>query len=427
MVEKKKNTKKKVSKKVEKTSAKVSNKAGKTSAKASKKAGKNPAKKSTALSKKQNEASHLTSDKSKSFNEVSFDVLENAVEKSNSLFGYKSKDFKGRTIIASDEMLPKKKILGIFPRRKRDKANLGKLAVMTLILILFFGVLSMCVVYLSNNDIFNKPTHNSELKLAIGEIANYDSEIIKLNKFLENPINESTINNIDFDEEDLEDLKNDLNDLSDKISEVGQTIDPQSDDYVYVGYAKQTIESRIMMIDAGIKILKEAKDSVNVISKTEQFWDNVIKADAYLKESDNLIQSNDSSNYELAKSNSETAANLLNEAKVQIAELTNITKAFDFSIYNRYIDARLESAIYSSAACQALMDENLTDIGTLNTAYIEKSNKASDIALAMSTSPVQVLRTNYDIKIRPLVDEFKAARKNAAENDYAIRSFINSF
>ena len=56
----------------------------------------------------QHGASHLTSDKSESFQEVSFDVLENAVERRNSLFGYRSRDFRNRTIISSDEMLPQK-------------------------------------------------------------------------------------------------------------------------------------------------------------------------------------------------------------------------------------------------------------------------------------------------------------------------------
>ena len=57
----------------------------------------------------QHGASHLTSDKSDSFKQVSFNVLENAYEKKVKEAELKNKNFKGRAIISSDEMLPSKK------------------------------------------------------------------------------------------------------------------------------------------------------------------------------------------------------------------------------------------------------------------------------------------------------------------------------
>lgn len=147
-------------------------------------------------------------------------------------------------------------------------------------------------------------------------------------------------------------------------------------------------------------------------------------ADAALKESDNLVQSNSTDNFAMAKQNSEAAVHYLNDASSQIKELLSLTKAIDFSVYSKYIAARLESAIVSVSACQALLDQNLEQISALNLDYIQKSNNASDIALSMPTTPVQVLRTDYDLRTRPLVEEFKAARKNAADNDFALRNFL---
>lgn len=151
-----------------------------------------------------------------------------------------------------------------------------------------------------------------------------------------------------------------------------------------------------------------------------------MKADAALKETDNLVQSNSPDNYLLAKQDSERAVNFLNEASSQINAMLSLTKAIDFSVYAKYISARLESAIVSVSACQALLDQNIDQISSMNLAYIQKSNVASDIALSMSTTPVQVLRADYDIRTRPLIEEFKAARKNAADNDFALRNFLVS-
>lgn len=209
----------------------------------------------------QHGASHLTSDKSEGFKEVSFDVLENAVERRNSLFGYRSRDFKNRAIISSDEMLPGK---------SGNVKSIGKLAVIVLSVILVLGIIASVMLYLNNNGYFVKIKHSTPLKEAIAEIADYDYEIMRLNAFLQTSINESKIKQANFDKEDYDEIEKNLNELSDKISDIAKDIDPQSEDYVYVGYAKQTIEARQMMIDVGFKIYDNAVESVDVISKTEQ-------------------------------------------------------------------------------------------------------------------------------------------------------------
>ncbi len=145
-----------------------------------------------------------------------------------------------------------------------------------------------------------------------------------------------------------------------------------------------------------------------------------------MKESDNLVQSNSLDNFAIAKQNSENAVQLLSDASKQIKDLQSKATDFDFKVYSNYITARYDSAVVSVQACQALLDQNLDQISSLNVQYIEKSNKASDIAMNMSTTPVQVLRTDYDLKTRPLIEEFKAARKNAADNDFALRNFLIS-
>lgn len=207
-------------------------------------------------------ASHLTSDKSASFQEVSFDVLENAVARRNSLFGYKSRDFKNRAIISSDEMIPTK---------GGNARSIGKLAIIVLcIIIMALSLVAGLMVFLNNSGIFTKIKHSTPLKEAIAEIGDYDYEIMRLNALLQTSINDSKIKQANIDKQDYEAIKNDLDDLSSKITDISKDINPQSEDYVYVGYAKQTIEARQMMIDSGLKIYDNACDSVSVIQKTEQ-------------------------------------------------------------------------------------------------------------------------------------------------------------
>lgn len=375
--------------------------------------------------KSNNEAKHVTSDNSQSYNEVSFDVLESAVEKHNASKGYSNKDFNNRAIISSDEMLPQKKKFNLFKKRDKDlNSKIGKLAIIVVMIILLFGVLAGVINNLLEQGFFNAPKENTPLKVAISEIATYDKTIIKLNAFLQTSITEDQIKAANIDKQDFEDAKEGLNSIAQRIDEISVDLDVSSEDYMYVGYAKQTIESRCMMIDSGLRIYDNACKSVEIIDETQDFWNNIVEADSLLKESDNLIQSNETENYSLAKQNSEEAKNLLTSSKDQVKDLNSKTSAFDFNTYTKYIDLRIESADLSSQACQSLIDQNIDQVTSLNKAYIEKSNAASEVALNLSTTPVQVIRTDYDLKTRPLVDEFKAARKNAADCDFALRTFL---
>ena len=207
----------------------------------------------------QDGASHLTSDKSEGFKEVSFDVLENAVERRNSLFGYKSRDFRNRAIISSDEMIDGK---------VRDK-SIGKLSVTILTIILCLSIIAGALVFLNNSGLFTKVTHSTPLKEAIVEIEDYDYPIMKLNAFLQTTVNSTKISQSNINKEEYVDVKKGLNELSEKIEGIKTELDPQSEDYLMAGYAQQAIEARLMMIDTGLKIYDKLEYSVSIINNTE--------------------------------------------------------------------------------------------------------------------------------------------------------------
>lgn len=368
-------------------------------------------------------ASHITSDNSKSYSEVSFNVLEKAVESRNKKFGYKSKDFKNRSIISSDEMLYDKKKK--HKARKKNASNIGKLAITTIVLIVVFICISYLMFYFSNNGYLIKVKHSNPLKSSIVQISDFDKDIAILNNVLSGPINSSRLSQSKITKEDLEKTKKGLNELSYQIGNIGQELNTDTEDYQYVGVAKQAIESRIMMIDSGLKVLESAKNSLMIIDQAEEFWDNVLKADNLLKEADYLIESNALESYIMAKNNSEKAVELLNKSKEQMVTLSSITKDFDFKTYASYIEASLDAAKCSVDAISAIIEQDLDKTANLNLLYLQKSNIASDIALSISTTPVQVIRTNYDLNTRPFIEEYKAARNNAADNDFILRNFLS--
>ncbi len=152
----------------------------------------------------------------------------------------------------------------------------------------------------------------------------------------------------------------------------------------------------------------------------------MVNADNELKESDNLVQSQDPENFKQATVKSNEAINLLDIAKQSIIKLKNKEFKFDYDLYEKYIDLRLDSAKHSKASCEALEKEDVNVASEENLLYLERSNQASDIALKFSTTPVQALRADYYLKTSSLIESFMAARKRAAEIDFILRKFLNN-
>lgn len=150
----------------------------------------------------------------------------------------------------------------------------------------------------------------------------------------------------------------------------------------------------------------------------------MIKADNNLKEADNLVQSNDTENYKIALEKSTEAKDLLEKSRESLKSLKEKGTKYDFSSYEKFVGLRLESAEHSQKACQALIDEDVNTASSENLIYLEKSNAASNIALDINTTPVQTIRTDYYVNTQPLIDEFKSARKDAAELDKYLRDYL---
>ena len=90
-----------------------------------------------------------------------------------------------------------------------------------------------------------------------------------LNAVLQTSMNEAKIDQVDLDKEKYDDIKKKLNELSERITKITGESETSSEDNLYAGYAQQTIEARIMMIDTGFKIYNDAKKSVTVIQQTD--------------------------------------------------------------------------------------------------------------------------------------------------------------
>lgn len=374
------------------------------------------------------DSSHLKKEGKNSYNEVSFNVLESAANSDTAKSDIEINDYSQRAVISSDEMLKNKN-----KKKKSSKSKNGKkekkfvwILIFSLSLIMVLGLVAIFVFLYSDVAYEIPPDNNSPVKLAINEIAECDETLVRLNEFLEDSIDENKIKETKLDTETFEKTKIHLDNLSDKFNDMANKYDKNTEEYLNINYARQAIEARTNMLESGIKIYQNAKDSVETITLTDSFWYSMIDGDNALKESDNLVQSNNADNFHMALDKSREALDLLSKSRDNIAILKTKNIKFDFDNYEKYVGLRLESAIHSVKSCEALVSEDLNTASTENLLYLEKSNQAADIALNIATTPTQTIRINYSISTKPLIEEFKAARKRAAEIDLVLRNYLYS-
>ena len=155
--------------------------------------------------------SHITSDNSLSYNEISFNVLEDAAEKRNASGENVINYLDQRAIISSDEMFHKKKSSLkssiSFEEHKvkvNHSTNIGWLSLIIIALIIFMGLVAFLTNYLSEHQIIDSHKDNAAIKMAIVDISYHDPAIMKLNSFLQNSLNIDKIKESDLNIDELD-------------------------------------------------------------------------------------------------------------------------------------------------------------------------------------------------------------------------------
>lgn len=147
-------------------------------------------------------------------------------------------------------------------------------------------------------------------------------------------------------------------------------------------------------------------------------------AEQLIRTSDELSSKNNTDDLRAAIDLDKQAYNLIKEAKAEVDELSSSALNFDFSNYSKYIDTRLASTAASIASLEALLAQDTETAVTKNNEYVSLESQAASLAETINTNPSAIIRTNYDIEIKPYIDKYKEARANAAASDSFIRNYF---
>ena len=294
-----------------------------------------------------------------------------------------------------------------------EKKNLYVLGLILFILIL----VSIC---LFAYKFFNSNKKDPIVANSLQALADTDKFITNLDSQIEvgvDDFNEDT----DISQDNVDQEKYNLKNTIDELNKSIEISNLQSSEYNTVPNIISSCRSRIEMIDKGYYIYNKIKETKDNIKKADEFWDNLMYCNELMHKVDELASSSITENLNEAVSLNSSAINLLEASLQDIDYLTNKQNNCDFSKYRSYCTLKIEAVKASYESLQLLLSENTQEAFETNNKYVEIEGRASDQVSHIENPPSTIIRTVYDIDIKPYIDSYVDARKEAALSDSFIR------
>ena len=370
------------------------------------------------------EASHITTKSEELYNEISFNVLENAAK--GNIKNPVSQNYK--SLVSSKEVLEKKQ--GSLTEAFGSKSSVYKSGVVSkaksrfvfpiAIGVLIFAILG-CIIY---SGVFGRVYENrSPIKVVFNEIANVDKNLVKLNDILGDEITSDTLYETKSLENSLWSNYDKLDALQSRTEQIQAEAEAGSDESGFAPYALTAIEARRSMITSGLEILSMADDTVDEISKIDTFWSESIKGNDLLCEADDILSQNDTALLFEATQKSQEAVASFTKAQLAINDFSS--DEINVEQYKNFADLALNVANLSLQTCNSMSSENVDDATTANEQYLEQKSVMADAASSLDKNPAQVLRASYNLRSQKAVEAYKNARNSASSVDQSIRDYLN--
>ena len=249
-----------------------------------------------------------------------------------------------------------------------------------------------------------------EVRKVFGEISSTDNTLIEL----DTAINESISN------EDLYlDIDN-LNETKDKL----ENIDTNTDNALCTEYANQAVKCRIQMINYGMQIYDSAKYASEIITAINECNDLISKSDSLLQESNDILLENRVDKFDEALNKSKEAKEHLEQVTPKLDYVSESNYNLDLSTYYDYTKIKLDAINHGIALCKGVIDNNVEFVQNEIQVYISLNQQASQKASNLNFNPRDIVRVKFDLENKSLIDQYKQARKEAAENDSVIRNYL---
>ena len=183
-------------------------------------------------------------------------------------------------------------------------------------------------------------------------------------------------------------------------------------------------QSRLNMLDAGVKVVDLAQMATGAFEKASQGWNEVINGDASVRQATALLEDMTKKNVQASMEESHRAIHSFQEAKDLMSQAQSAYPGLNFEEVTSYLDTRLAAQQAALEANQAYLDRDKKALKKKNDQYNRLEDEAASIAQSLGDTPAQQVVAKFQESLPKLKDAYEAERLKAGNADAFLRDYL---
>ena len=302
---------------------------------------------------------------------------------------------------------------------RRQRRRTMTLLVMGAVMILFVAAGVFAFTVFNTNE-----SHLEYLEQASHKVATTDDAITNLNYFVESSKPLSSV--------DLQALATSLDETTESLNEAGRLVERSRsgislpEDKKALEQIQVAIDSRIIMITNGKKLLQARYEKEQGVQTMQQAWADVLHADSLAKEAAVVVMNTTNENVVSSQKKTEQSLDLFQASLETVNEIATYSINADLTTIKNYLQKRIDSVAYALASDEALLGLNKQEAQAQNEAYNTADSEAVVLARQLPSDPAQPILDAYIRTTDSLRVAYMQARGQANSSDSFLRDYFGT-
>ena len=307
-------------------------------------------------------------------------------------------------------------------KRRKKMRKLRKILVRSVAAVFVAGVCAFGA-YTIHQEVQAHQANVSLVEQGMSELKKADEFILPMDSMVTGDVTDASVKEMNQLKKGVEDAEVHLNAAESFAEEALKDI-RESDDKKAAEQLARAAESRRVMMEEALVIMKASANAQAAVNAVDACWDLVLQADSLMKEAAALVTDTTNENTRASQAKSEEARGLLYDAFDKLEEAQDACATADFSALQAYIDKRIESIGYAIASDEAIYLQDKQTADSQNALYNQADAQAVELAKALPQDPAQPVVDVFEANTKASRENYLSARSQAGESDSFMRDYL---
>lgn len=185
-------------------------------------------------------------------------------------------------------------------------------------------------------------------------------------------------------------------------------------------------QSRLNMLDAGVKIIDEALMATESYEAAEDGWTRVIDGDAAVREATDLAKDMTKDNVQASMAKTQESIVAFGEAEALFDHAVSAYPGLDLQSVEEYLAKRQEAQAVALELDQAYLDRDKTALKKKSSQYNTLEDEAASLAQTLGERPENIVVQKYRSAVADEKEAYDAERLKAGNADTFLRDYLGT-